>query len=111
MKAMSFNLRPAPGEKRLSFYIASEVNLVDVLRGAPGAGWGIVAVPTGALKSLGFSVEAAEVPDDALRGMRTYRSRRPSTTKTDRFRWNCAKSLQRGTLGKESPSAGDVTQN
>ncbi|MFN8616857.1 MAG: hypothetical protein U0837_07140 [Dehalococcoidia bacterium] len=78
VRRVAFMLRPSRDESELSFYDASRVSPVEVLTGAPGEGWGVVAITAGELRSLGFTLRR-----DSRSGDRTAEAHvlaRPATT-------------------------------
>lgn len=70
VKASAFNLRPARGERELSFYLLEVGQESLLLRAAPAPDWGVVAVSVGALQDLGFNVEFEPDSNDKLLGDR-----------------------------------------
>jgi hypothetical protein len=62
----AFQLRAQRGERSLSFYAASRCDAQELLSRAPGPGWGLVQVPVGQLRSIGFSVTSDMAADATL---------------------------------------------
>ena len=60
VKTSAFLLRPTRSERELSFYAGWLVSTPeDLLEGAPGRGWGVVAISVESLINLGFSVRTS----------------------------------------------------
>ena len=56
VKPGAFVLRVARNEQSLSFYTGDAFDPEELLDGAPGEGWGVLSVPVGHLRRLGFMV-------------------------------------------------------
>ncbi len=78
IKAIAFNLRPARGERELSFYDAAHVDRADLLQGAPSAGWLVASIEAGTLTELGFELRFEEDEADERIGKHHVSARPPA---------------------------------
>ena len=78
INAIAFNLRPAKGERELSFYDAAHVAYADILRNAPGDGWLVASIEAAALIELDFAVRFDDDAMDDLLGKHHVSARPPA---------------------------------